>query len=199
MIPERAHPRKRGAPKNRQRNAKMSLKASKKPAVLRCKRETRRATVLLLSFPATCGTPSFLRNRSRRRAFHPPAVPLHSFPATCGKPRRSTLLVPGDMRAGHGFWNQCAHWWKKQFLKSACRPKRFGVSGERRTPRDERRVSGFHRNRRAQKPKAAKYPKGDFAANVRIAFPQSRRSRSAGRRGSRPFRPPSRWRAAACR
>ena len=62
------------------------------------------------------------------------------------KPRRLPI-VPGDMRAGNGFHNQCAHWWRKQFLKSASRPKPKGFQASA-APR-------FH---------ASKYPQGDFDA-----------------------------------
>jgi hypothetical protein len=32
-------------------------------------------------------------------------------------------IVSGDKRAGNGFHNQCEHWWRKQFLRSASRPE----------------------------------------------------------------------------
>jgi hypothetical protein len=33
------------------------------------------------------------------------------------------LIIFGDLRAGNGFRNQCEHWWRKHFLKSAGHPE----------------------------------------------------------------------------
>ncbi len=35
----------------------------------------------------------------------------------------AALIVSGDPRAGNVFCNQCGHWWKKKFNKSARRPE----------------------------------------------------------------------------
>jgi len=50
----------------------------------------------------------------------------------CDKPHSSSFpFVPGDLRAGNGFWNQCAHWRKKWFLCQCAGRKSVRISGAR--------------------------------------------------------------------
>ena len=83
------------------------------------------------------------------------------------------------MRAGNGFCNQCAHWWKKQFHKAASRPKSEGFRRAQETAfrRVERRASGFRRNRQ----RAARNPK-DFRRAQETAFRRAERRVSGFRR-----------------
>jgi hypothetical protein len=50
---------------------------------------------------------------------------------TIDNPRRTFKSFPATCAPGIGFQNQCAHWWRKQFLQSGSRPKIPQVFGSR--------------------------------------------------------------------
>jgi len=55
----------------------------------------------------------------------------------------AALLVPGDMRAGSGFREHCAHWRRKQYIQSASRPELRRGTGFRSSPAKKSRRCGF--------------------------------------------------------